>query len=147
MGLPRGSSLLNMGADSANLPGHCLCISHGSWNSTGQAVRTEDGWNMGDVENRLDPGCVAQWVGAFPMHQRVAGAIPGQRTYLGVGIDPWLGCVRETPKPRFSLTLMFPPAPLSFSSMETCPWVRIKIKEEAGPHKSQLECLKDKPNP
>ena len=39
---------------------------------------------------------VAQWIEHWPVNQRVMGSIPGQGTYLGYGLGPWLGvCERQ----------------------------------------------------
>ena len=35
------------------------------------------------------------WLEHHPLHQKVAGSIPSQGTYLGGRFDPWLGHVRE----------------------------------------------------
>ena len=39
----------------------------------------------------LSPGQVAQWLQHCPVHQKVAGSIPGQGTCLGYRFDPHLG--------------------------------------------------------
>ena len=44
------------------------------------------------------------------MHQKFAGSIAGQGTYLGCGFDPWLGYVREATDQCFSLS---PPSSVS----------------------------------
>ena len=38
---------------------------------------------------------VAQLVGPCPTQQKVGGSIPDQGTYLGCGVGPWSGLVRE----------------------------------------------------
>ena len=45
----------------------------------------------------LSPGLVAQLLGAssLPVHQKVAGSIPGQSTYLGCRFSPQLGHIQE----------------------------------------------------
>ena len=48
------------------------------------------------------------------MHQRVAGSVLGQGTYLGCRFDPWSGCVREATDQCFSFTSMFLFLSLSF---------------------------------
>ena len=43
-----------------------------------------------------------------PLHQKVAGLIPGQGTHLGCGLDPQSGRVQEATDPCFSLPLSLP---------------------------------------
>ena len=42
-----------------------------------------------------------RWLECGPVHQKVAGSIPDQGTYLGCGCDPWVGCVQEATRPMF----------------------------------------------
>ena len=56
-----------------------------------------------------------------PIHQKVAGLIPHQGTYLGCGFDPWSGHAWEATDcfslTFLSLSLFPPPLPLSLKSI------------------------------
>ena len=56
-------------------------------------IRHAQGHRLNDVDT--SPGRVALLAGALPVHQEVMGSISGQGTYLGCGLDPWLGHVWE----------------------------------------------------
>ena len=59
------------------------------------------------------------WLEHHPVHQKVAGSIPGQGTYPGCGFDPLSGSLPEA-DPSSSLTSMFlslPHLPFSLSKI------------------------------
>ena len=61
---------------------------------------------------------LARWLTGLecPIHQKVAGSIPSQSTYLGCGFNPQLGAVQEETSRCFSLFLPPPPS-LSLKSV------------------------------
>ena len=65
-------------------------------------------------------------MGHCPTHQEVAGLIPGQGMFLGCGIDPWPGHIREASNRRSSLTSMFfsLSVPLSLKSNKHTLWIK-----------------------
>lgn len=48
---------------------------------------------LGNQESCMGLGQVLQLAGAFSVHQRVVGTIPGLDTYLSCGFNPWLESV------------------------------------------------------
>ena len=44
------------------------------------------------------------WLEHHPVHQKIAGSIPGQGTDLGCGLNPLSGCIQEAAKPCFSFS-------------------------------------------
>ena len=56
----------------------------------------------------MSPGQVAQLIGEHrPVHQKFAGSIPSQNTYLSCLFNPLLGCIQEATSQCNSLTSMF----------------------------------------
>ena len=66
------------------------------------------------------------WLEHPPVHQKVAGLISSQGTYLGCRFDLQLGRAQEAVNQCFSQTLIS--LSLSLSAMKKCPGVRIKKK-------------------
>ena len=63
------------------------------------------------------PGRVTLLVGARPVHQKFAGSIPSQGTYLGRGFHPQLGHIWEATEGCFFLRPPAPHFPPSVSSI------------------------------
>ena len=74
------------------------------------------------------------WLECHPVHQRVAGLIPGQGTCLGCRLHPWLGCMWEATNRCFSLASMFPSLPL-FPAPSKNQWIypQVRIKKKKPP--------------
>lgn len=65
---------------------------------------------------KLSSGWVAQLVAASSLHQKGAGSILGQSTYLGRGWHPWMGHVWEETDGCFSYIDVSLSSPLPFLS-------------------------------
>ena len=63
------------------------------------------------------PGGPVSW-SVVPLHQKVAGFIPGEGTYRGCRFDPQWGRVWEATNRCFFLTSMFPFLPSSLSKIK-----------------------------
>ena len=71
---------------------------------------------------------MVQLVGVSSLHQKAAGSIPGQGTYLGCRFDPRWRCVQEATDQCFSLISMFLSL-LSFPSLKKKnPWTYSQVR-------------------
>ena len=62
-------------------------------------------WHLEKHDGRAPwPGAQCR-LGCRPVHQKQAGAIPGQGTHLGCGFSPWSGSVQEATDRGFSHSL------------------------------------------
>ena len=60
------------------------------------------------IKSSPAPVGLLSWLEHHPVHQRVAGLIPGQDTYLGCRFNPHSGCILEATNWCFSLSLSLP---------------------------------------
>ena len=94
---------------------------------------------FGTEGNEVTPAGCLGWLEHCPVHQKAAGSILGQGTYLlRCGFHPWSGHIQEVTNQCFSLTSMF--LPLSLTSIivlaGAAQWVEIQPVNQkvAGAH-------------